>query len=348
MNSDKLDQINGILLGTALGDSIGLPAEGLSRRRIQKMYKGQWRQSFLFNKGMCSDDTEHTIFVAQSLIAHSDDVNRFRSSLAWKLKLWFLGLPAGIGLATAKSILKLWLGFSPRKSGVFSAGNGPAMRSAIIGAVFHGQRDKVEAFVQASTEITHSDPKAYVGALAVALATSQIIENKVLNAQELITELSEIKDADSEWLHYLKVLGDEIEKKSDMESFLKKLNLEKAVTGYIYHSVIVALYGILLHPNDFKRAISEICDAGGDTDTVAAIAGAMHGASLGEKNLPKDWLKGLWEWPRGTVMIKKVGFALTQPGNQSVRYFWPSLILRNALFLIVVLLHGFRRALPPY
>lgn len=37
-----------------------------------------------------------------------------------------------MGLATFKSIIKLWLGFSPAKIGIFSAGNGPSIRSALI------------------------------------------------------------------------------------------------------------------------------------------------------------------------------------------------------------------------
>jgi hypothetical protein len=31
-----------------------------------------------------------------------------------------------------------------------------------------------------------------------------------------------------------------------------------------------------------------------------------------------------------------------------VRYFWPAVIPRNLILLLVVLLHGLRRLLPPY
>lgn len=34
--------------------------------------------------------------------------------------------------------------------------------------------------------------------------------------------------------------------------------------------------------------------------------------------------------------------------EDAVRYFWPGLLPRNLLFLVVVLLHGFRRLLPPF
>ncbi len=85
---------------------------------------------------MVSDDTDHTVFVAQSLLAHPDSPERFAGRLAWCLRLWLLTLPAGVGFATLRSILRLWIGMSPSRSGVYSAGNGPAMRAAPIGAFF--------------------------------------------------------------------------------------------------------------------------------------------------------------------------------------------------------------------
>ena len=118
-NSDLRDRFAGLLLGTAVGDALGLPAEGISRGRIQRMWRGVWRHRFLFSHGMVSDDTEHTLFVAQALLTHPDDVVAFQRCLAWKLRLWLLVLPAGIGLATLKAILRLWLGFPPSRSGVW-------------------------------------------------------------------------------------------------------------------------------------------------------------------------------------------------------------------------------------
>jgi len=126
--------------------------------------------NFLFGRGMVSDDTEHTCMVAQSLIVSSGEVSTFTTDLAWRLRFWLLGLPGGIGYATLKAILKLWLGFKPEHSGIFSAGNGPAMRSAIIGVCYGNDSQKLRELVKPSTRLTHTDPKAEFGALAVAIA----------------------------------------------------------------------------------------------------------------------------------------------------------------------------------
>src|SRR5262245_27993770 len=123
---DRSDQIAGVILGTAGGDALGLPREGLSRRRAETLFGGPpVRHRLLFGRGMVSDDTEHTCMVGQALLRAPNEANVFARSLAWRLRLWQLGLPAGAGRATMRAVLKLWLGFPPRYSGVFSAGNGP-------------------------------------------------------------------------------------------------------------------------------------------------------------------------------------------------------------------------------
>ena len=62
---DTRDRFRGMILGTAVGDAVGLPAEGMSRKRIAKFVKGRWRHRLVFGRGMVSDDTEHTCFTSR-------------------------------------------------------------------------------------------------------------------------------------------------------------------------------------------------------------------------------------------------------------------------------------------
>src|SRR5262249_11838055 len=152
-------------------DSLGLPREGLSRRRARRLFSDPpLRQHFFLGRGMTSDDAEHTCMTAQALLRSRDDPERFVRSLAWRLRFWLLGLPAGIGYATLRAILKLWLGFSPHRSGVFSAGNGPAMRAALLGVCLGDDPERLRAFVRASSRLTHTDPRAELGSYLIALA----------------------------------------------------------------------------------------------------------------------------------------------------------------------------------
>ncbi len=138
METRTTDAIVGCMLGTAVGDAIGLPFEGLPPRRLRRMCAKVDSHCLLFGRGMTSDDTEHTCLLANALIESGGDEAIFQRELARGLRAWLATLPAGTGLATLRATTKLWLGFGPRHSGVFSAGNGPAMRSALIG-VCYGQ-----------------------------------------------------------------------------------------------------------------------------------------------------------------------------------------------------------------
>lgn len=169
---ESSETLGGVLLGTAVGDALGLPAENLSPERIHRLWKGDWRMRLVGGYGMISDDTEHTLFVAQSLLSNSDDPEKFQRSLAWQLRWWFVCLPAGVGLATARACFKLWLGFSARNASVPSAGGGPAMRSGIIGAFFRDDPERRRNFVLASSRLTHRSWQAETAAMAVAECTA--------------------------------------------------------------------------------------------------------------------------------------------------------------------------------
>ncbi len=290
---DLRDRLQGVLIGTAVGDALGLPAEGLSKPRIARRWRGEWRHRLLFGRGMISDDTEHTLFVAQALLRHPADVDGFRRALAWKLRWWLLSLPAGIGFATLRAILKLWLGWPAHRSGVFSAGNGPAMRAGIIGGYFYDDPARRKAFVTASTLVTHTDPKALIGSLAVATVVALEVGQgnaEGLHTADLLSQLAVLGgEDDGQWQDLVRHMRTALQRGDDVARFAAVLGLEKAVSGYVYHTVPVAIYACLRHRGAFERALTAALDLGGDTDTVGAIVGAMAAASVGRRGIPRGW-----------------------------------------------------------
>lgn len=351
------DSIIGCLLGTAVGDAMGLPTEGLSRRRLARYYPRITGHRFFFGRGMTSDDTEHTCMVAQALLVSGGEVEAFRRDLAWRLRFWLLGVPASVGFATARAVLKLWLGFPPGQSGVFSAGNGPAMRSAILGAACRHETSKMRKLVRASTRITHRDPKAEYGALAVALsaqlaalAPEGFVEPSVY--QQQLEELLNGEDAD-EFVLLTRMVKDSAERGESTESFAETLGLGKGVGGYVYHTVPVALHAWMSHQMDYQKAILETIRCGGDTDTTAAIVGAIIGAGLGTQGIPEEWIGTLREWPRTVEWMQELGMKLAESSAKGRRQSAlplsiAGLLARNLFFLAVVLGHGLRRCFPPY
>ncbi len=343
-SSPQKDAILGCLLGTAVGDALGLTAEGLSRKRVAAMKLGEHHR-FIFGHGMFSDDTEHTLMLATSLSEHRNNPGAMQSTLGWKLRWWLLALPAGVGLSTAKAILRLWIGFPAAKAGVYSAGNGAAMRSAIIGVVFDDEGAKRQAFALAACRLTHTDPRAEESALLVAEAASMAARlvpmhavlpglEKLIISEEMRARFAELKTA--------------LSTKNSVRDYAVAIGCGYGVSGFAPNTVAVALFAWLRHRGDFETAVRSVIQCGGDTDTVAAITGAICGAETGEAGIPRAWIDGICDWPRSVDHIRRVADALASEHRRAPRYFWPAFPLRNLFFLVIVILHGFRRMLPPY
>jgi ADP-ribosyl-[dinitrogen reductase] hydrolase len=336
------------LLGTALGDSLGLPSEGMSRARITKRWKGPLEQRFLFGHGMLSDDTEHSIFVAQALLVCGGDPKVFQKRLAGALRWWFAGLPAGIGLATARAIIKLWIGFPPGRNGVFSAGNGPVMRAPILGVHFAHDSERRAAFVAASTVLTHTDPKALEAAM-MAADCAAFAANGELRRDVILDRMKELA-ASPAWGKPLEQIETSLAAGHTVGQFCDAMGFSKGVSGYAVHTMTAVLFIWLRHRGDFSQIIAETIACGGDTDSVAAIAGGIAGAETDDFN--SRWLDRLADRPHTVDYIRSLGAALAESGaGRSVK---PPPIMnlliipRNLIFLLAVLFHGFRRLFPPY
>jgi ADP-ribosylglycohydrolase len=115
------DAVLGCLLGTAVGDAMGLPYEGLPRRRIPVGILGH---GWFLGRGMTSDDTEHTWIVVEALFAARGDVAVFERELGRGLRRWFLTMPPALGWATLRACLKLVLVLVRAGPGCFRRGMG--------------------------------------------------------------------------------------------------------------------------------------------------------------------------------------------------------------------------------
>jgi ADP-ribosyl-[dinitrogen reductase] hydrolase len=357
MSVPRSEAVRGCLLGTAVGDAVGLCCEGLSPRRQRRLFPDLDGPRLLGRRGMVSDDTEHACMTAQALIVSGGEPARFVRSLAWRLRFWLLGLPAGVGFATLRSILKLWLGFPPRSSGVFSAGNGPCMRSGLLG-VCHGQDlPRLRELVRASTRLTHTDPRAEAGALAVALAAHTAAGADLDGAWpgRFRDALGQLLPPGAEALQ--ERVGLAVASAASGQStaeFAAALGLGRGVTGFVNHTVPVVLHAWFRHPEDYRQAVLATVRCGGDTDTTASIVGGIVGARVGKAGIPAGWLAALWEWPRTVGWMERLAERLTAvcaaggAGQRPLPLSKGGLLLRNLVFLLVVLGHGFRRLLPPY
>jgi len=352
--------VTGCLLGTAVGDALGLPCEGLTPGRQRRLFSGAGDGGYrlVFGRGMVSDETEHTLLVAQALLVLAGDTPAFERRLAHELRRWLLLLPAGAGRATLIASARLLVGVPLSRSGVFSAGNGPAMRSAILGVCFGNDPARLRALVRAGTRITHTDPKAEVGALAVALAAHRSAHGDASPGGYLDALRDLLDGSDGAAVGTLSALAEgaaeSVARGESTETFAADgLGLARGVSGYVFDTVPVALHAWLRHPDDFGAAVRAVLRCGGDTDTTAAIVGGIVGAGVGKPGIPPEWLDGLCEWPRTVPWMERLGRrlgAVVETGQPGEALTLPriGLAARNAVFLTVALAHGLRRLLPPY
>ncbi len=338
LDGAPLDRIAGVLLGTAIGDALGLPTEGMTARAIAESGVCVDRYRLAGRTGWVSDDTEQSALVAQSLAAHPRDLAAFQRAFRSALLGWFLRLPWGIGFGTLRACLRIALGL--RRSGVASAGNGAAMRAAIVGAVFaDATRDERSRWSDAVAEVTHTDPRAVQGARFVAELAATCVATRAGDEVDPSSALA---------------IVDEPELRGALESSLdlwgRGATTAQAVdalgsSGFVVSSVPIAAFCFLRYGPDPRAALTEILRAGGDTDTNAAIVGAWLGALHGERGLPSSLVAHLCEGPFGKTHLRALArdlVAARAGAAPTARYSWVAALARNLALYPIVLGHGVR------
>jgi ADP-ribosylglycohydrolase len=349
------DAILGSLLGTAVGDALGLPCEGLTPRRQRLLFGVVDRYHLWFGRGLVSDDTEHAVITAQALVGSRGEADPFVHDLGHRLRTWVLALPAGVGRATLAACFRLCLGESPYHSGVPSAGNGPSMRAAVLGLTMGDDTRALKKLVWHCSRVTHSDPRAEHAALAVAEAArlaGQGITVAPLDYYRRLELLLSGEHAD-EFLEALRGVIESVARGETTAAYSERLWQGRGVSGYSLHTVPAALHCWLRRQNDFRAAVTEIIACGGDTDTTAAIVGGIVGARVGRAGIPPEWINGLRDWPITVSFLESLAAAVAASSGSHAAVPLPELpfyqqCLRNVGFTVIVLLHGFRRLLPPY
>ncbi len=299
----------GCLAGLALGDALGMPTEFLTTEQISGFY-GQVRSLVkapffhphaILEPGAITDDTGQSLAVAHAYNdsgwLSADSVAR--ELLAWSGALCEDHLAIIIGSTTRQALTRIREGTNPREAGVCSNTNGAAMRVAAIAIVNINTPNLLLHDVEESCLPTHCGSPAIAGATAVAFAISEALRPN--------SSLSSILDAASQGAQQSKNLGKwmwstnlekriELAKKlihqaTDEVSALRALYNYVGVDMLVCESIATALGIVYLAAGDPMRAIYMAVNLGGDTDTIAAIAGAICGAWSGIERIDQELLR---------------------------------------------------------
>jgi poly(ADP-ribose) glycohydrolase ARH3 len=160
------------------------------------------------------------------------------------------------------------------------------MRVAPVGLLYWWNRDLLLDAAVRSSIPTHAHPFGVEGARIMALAvglTLSGMEKKDIPAFLLDHVREEI------FRQRLLALGDLCTRDPDVDEVARLLGSGVRAQN----SVPAALYAFTRYGHDFEQVMAFCLDLGGDTDTIAAMAGALSGAMVGEGNLPRMCLQRL-------------------------------------------------------
>lgn len=300
------DQFSGCLIGQCLGDALGFVVEGFISeaciRYVEDVLKtervgefGRWPLPF----GQYSDDSQ----LARELLQSYVSCKKFDpADYASRIKLIFVERRiVGWGQATKEAAARLIHGVPWEEAGTLapSAGNGSAMRAAPIGLLFF---DNPQLLIQAAHNqgrITHKDPRCSAGAVAISGAVALALQSKPINTDSFLNSIagwvgtiecifsSEILRM-KEWLSMPPYEAVTLISKAGFDPDYHDEDEWQGITPFVISSVLWSLYSFLKTPDDYWETICTAISAGGDTDTTAAMAGAISGAYLGIDAIPSS------------------------------------------------------------
>lgn len=291
VNRDKdiTNKVN-CLMGVVVGNAVGAPYSGLSRKMVDEIFP-DLKNDLFHNKPMfISCESEQAIITAQSLVESAFNNRRFLTNLTSKIKRWMLSLPIGVTDGLFRAGLKMLAGKNSEKSGVFSAGALPSVRALIIGATSEGDLVSLAYLIRGSTMLTHTDPKALYGAMAIALAARHSAKNESFSFKGYMSDYEELSEGWSsyEMVELIKKVAVSVRARQSTVEFASQLGLTRFITGYTYHVIPLVLHAWLRHPKDIKQGIYELVKCGGETNLTVSLYTGLVATREGLDDLPKE------------------------------------------------------------
>ncbi|MGW4890763.1 ADP-ribosylglycohydrolase family protein [Kitasatospora sp. NPDC004240] len=337
LNERTMDRVAGVLLGAAVGDALGVPYEFatvLSDCEHPEMKGGGLGP---FAPGEYSDDTQMAVCIAEVAATGADLRNsEALDQIAENFLGWYRGRPADIGNQTA-AVLRAasratgapsdrMLSISRRHAAThqYSAGNGSLMRTAVVALAY---LDDPQAMAEAATlvsELTHADPDC---AAACILWCSGVRTAVLDGTFDGVRAGLDLLPADQRAIWAARL---------DEAETLPPRHFGRQ-NGWVVAALQAAWSAITRTPvpddrpgdgvfaaQHFQLALEAAVRSGNDTDTVAAIAGALLGARWGCSGIPLVWQNKVHGWPTNTATHLIRMAVLTARYGQNDPDGWPS------------------------
>lgn len=301
LSKDQRDRAAGVLLGCAVGDALGVPFEFKPPQKFapEDLPLGMpGGGPFNFAPGEWSDDTQMTLCIARAAYDGLDlSGKKGLERVARAFSGWYAGHPRDVGgqvssvLATART--KGWKGLATRAAERFvnapdsSAGNGSLMRTSAVALRHLDNEEKATQAARKVSALTHADPEC----LDACVIWVQIIRAAILEGNPYVGLAKGLGNLAPERR------GIWAERFAEAE---ERMPYDFPNNGWVVHAIQSAWSAVTLaahHGGGYEEGIYAAVGCGKDTDTVAAIAGAVLGATYGASGIRPQWRAEVHGWP---------------------------------------------------
>jgi ADP-ribosylglycohydrolase len=301
-----------VLVGQAYGDALGVHYEtGIPSKRNAQMLGG----GYGFGPWEWSDDTQQAVIIAQA--AQNVARNSARGDAKYieqagvGLVRWYQGGPADVGPTAGRTLGQIRVHpnmldthperirahlelaakrtYEDRGRPMGQQSNGSLMRTNPAILPYLGRRAQGAHVVRSIGGLTHADPMAMDAVVLWSLLVEQAIHSGTDFdlAKAAADAVNYLHSRQHEWL---RIIGDARTKSPyDFRHNLAVVPAFQAALSTVAHTLELGA--------GYEFGVQLAIDIGGDTDTIAAIAGGLLGAIYGASAVPGDWDVKLHGWP---------------------------------------------------
>ena len=299
------DSAVGALLGAFVGDALGMPYEGQPGRVVPERVDMRDGRAAA---GSYTDDTQMMIALAESLL-RSDGIEDEDLAVAFRAQY---EPERGYGSGT-RTVISLWdqgvavSEAATRTFGEGSNGNGAAMRVAPVGVRFFREEARVVTEARRSALVTHAHPEGADGAVVQAVAVAAA----VAGLNPLAAALAVVSTTP------MQRRLEELAAISARDLDPRELGGPNWAVAYSATASVPVAVALGSRAQSFEQAVTLAVRCGGDTDTVAAMAGAIAGARFGASSIPARWYAALEDGEHGRSHVERLAVALAEAVRSS-------------------------------
>jgi ADP-ribosylglycohydrolase len=296
------------LWGFIVGDAMGVPYEFFEREemKFEPAIGMKGFETHFQPPGTWSDDTSMMLCVIENIYRGWDSVNLSKLFIKWYDEAYHTSHNEvfDIGITTRQALENIKAGITYTEAGLNddrSAGNGSLMRSlpyafinpfdiSILKAIQEGQ-------ITHRLKICSDSCVLYINFLR-HLSEGKSKEESLYLSCEFLAQ--EIKIEDN--LHTNKKPNPFARLMSKDFQHLPEKEIKS--TGYVIHSLEASIWSFM-NSSNYEHAVLNAVNLGGDTDTIAALAGGIAGGYYGLESIPKDWIEVIARRQELELMMKK-------------------------------------------